>query len=90
MHEGLKHYFLVDFPQQPGALRRFLADVLGPEDDITMFEYVKRNNRETGPALVGIQLRSRDGLDTLLTRMVHSRCAVRRIEPDDPLFRLVR
>lgn len=90
VHEGLKHYFLVDFPQQPGALRRFLADVLGPEDDITMFEYVKRNNRETGPALVGIQLRSRDGLDTLLTRMVHSRCTVRRIEPDDPLFRLVR
>ncbi|MCP9619772.1 threonine ammonia-lyase IlvA, partial [Nocardia otitidiscaviarum] len=54
VHQGLKHYFLVDFPQEPGALRRFLDEVLGPEDDITLFEYVKRNNRETGAALVGI------------------------------------
>lgn len=45
VHLGLKHYFLVDFPQEPGALRRFLDDVLGPNDDITLFEYVKRNNR---------------------------------------------
>ena len=55
-HEGRKHYFLVDFPQEPGALRRFLDEVLGPDDDITLFEYVKRSNRETGPALVGIEL----------------------------------
>ena len=56
VHLGLKHYFLVDFPQEPGALRRFLDEVLGPNDDITLFEYVKRNNRETGEALVGIQI----------------------------------
>ena len=56
VHEGLKHYFLVEFPQEPGALRRFLDEVLGADDDITLFEYVKRNNRETGPALVGIEL----------------------------------
>ena len=49
VHEGRKHYFLVDFPQEPGALRRFLDEVLGPDDDITLFEYVKRSNRETGP-----------------------------------------
>ena len=55
VHQGLKHYFLVDFPQEPGALRRFLDEVLGPDDDITLFEYVKRNNRETGAALVGVQ-----------------------------------
>ncbi|WP_242676546.1 hypothetical protein [Rhodococcus sp. ABRD24] len=89
-HEGRKHYFLVDFPQQPGALRRFLDDVLGPDDDITMFEYVKRSNRETGPALVGIQLSGRGHLDELLSQMVRSRCAIRRIEPDDPLFRFVQ
>ena len=63
VHRGLKHYFLVEFPQEPGALRRFLDEVLGPDDDITLFEYVKRNNRETGPALVGIELGSADGLD---------------------------
>lgn len=50
MHEQLKHYFLVGFPQEPGALRRFLEQVLGPEDDITRFEYVKRTNRELGLA----------------------------------------
>ena len=52
IYEGRKHYFLVSFPQEPGALRRFLDDVLGQNDDITYFEYVKRSDRETGPALV--------------------------------------
>src|SRR5207237_9397592 len=56
VHEGLKHYFLVTFPQQPGALRRFLDSVLGPDDDIALFEYVKKSNRETGPELVRIEL----------------------------------
>ena len=59
--EGLKHYFLVEFPQEPGMLRRFLDEVLGPDDDITLFEYVKRSNRETGPALVGIEIGDRSG-----------------------------
>ena len=69
VHLGLKHYFLVDFPQEPGALRRFLDEVLGPNDDITLFEYVKRNNRETGEALVGIEMGSAADLDGLLARM---------------------
>ena len=69
VHLGLKHYFLVDFPQEPGALRRFLDEVLGPNDDITLFEYVKRNNRDTGEALVGIELGSAADLEGLLARM---------------------
>ena len=77
VHLGLKHYFLVDFPQEPGALRRFLDQVLGPDDDITLFEYVKRNNREFGPALVGIELGSQDGLTPLLERMDRSRDPMR-------------
>ena len=56
VHGGLKHYFLVEFPQEPGALRRFLDEVLGPDDDIALFEYVKRDNREIGAALVGIEI----------------------------------
>ena len=56
IHEGLKHYFLVEFPQEPGALRGFLDEVLSENEDITLFEYVKKNNRETGPALVGIEI----------------------------------
>jgi threonine dehydratase len=73
VHEGLKHYFLLDFPQEPGALRRLLSEVLGPEDDITLFEYVKRNNRETGPALVGIEIGAKEDLEPLLDRMAHAR-----------------
>jgi len=87
IHEGRKHYFLVDFPQEPGALRRFLDDVLGPDDDITLFEYVKRNNRETGPALVGIELGSPDDLPALLSRMQESPPNIETIPADSPLFR---
>ncbi|WP_408896985.1 threonine ammonia-lyase IlvA [Nocardioides sp. R1-1] len=89
VHEGLKHYFLVEFPQEPGALRRFLDDVLGPDDDITLFEYTKRNNRETGPALVGIEMQSPDDLAGLLARMEESRLRVEKVPPDSPLFGFV-
>ncbi|KRB78657.1 threonine dehydratase [Nocardioides sp. Root190] len=86
VHEGLKHYFLIDFPQEPGALRRFLDEVLGPDDDITLFEYTKRNNREFGPALVGIEMQHRDDLIGLMARMEESRLRVEKVAPDSPLF----
>ncbi len=87
VHLGLKHYFLVNFPQEPGALRRFLDEVLGPDDDITLFEYVKRNNRETGPALVGIEIGSADGLPALLGRMAAASMEVERILPGSAAYR---
>jgi threonine dehydratase len=87
VHLGLKHYFLVDFPQEPGALRRFLDEVLGPNDDITLFEYVKRNNRETGEALVGIELGSAADLDGLLARMRATELHVEALEPGSPAYR---
>jgi threonine dehydratase len=87
VHLGLKHYFLVDFPQEPGALRRFLDNVLGPTDDITLFEYVKRNNRETGEALVGIELGSAADLDGLLERMRATEMQIETIEPGSPAYR---
>jgi threonine dehydratase len=87
IHLGLKHYFLVDFPQEPGSLRRFLDEVLGPNDDITLFEYVKRNNRETGEALVGIELGSAADLDGLLARMEASDIHVEALEPGSPAYR---
>jgi threonine dehydratase len=86
VHEGLKHYFLVTFPQQPGALRRFLDGVLGPEDDITLFEYVKKSNRETGPALVGIELARAGDLPGLLDRMAASALRIERVPPGSPMF----
>ena len=87
VHLGLKHYFLVDFPQEPGALRRFLDEVLGAGDDITLFEYVKRNNRETGEALVGVELGSAAGYDGLRARMDASGIHVEPLEPGSPAYR---
>ena len=89
VYEGRKHYFLVNFPQEPGALRRFLDEVLGPDDDITLFEYVKRSNRETGPALVGIELGDPADLSGLLQRMSTSRISVERVPPDSPVYRFL-
>ncbi|MDG5769092.1 MULTISPECIES: threonine ammonia-lyase IlvA [Mycolicibacterium] len=87
VHLGLKHYFLVDFPQEPGALRRFLDEVLGPGDDITLFEYVKRNNRETGEALCGVELSAATDLEGLLARMADSDIHVELLEPGSPTYR---
>lgn len=89
VNEGRKHYFLVNFPQEPGSLRRFVDEVLGPDDDIALFEYVKRSNRETGPALVGIELGDSGDLDGLLQRMAVSRMVVERIPADSPAYRFL-
>jgi len=89
VYEGRKHYFLVDFPQEPGALRRFLDSVLGPDDDITLFEYMKRSNRETGPALVGIELGDPGTLGDLLARMAASPMRVESIDPGSSAYRFL-
>ena len=86
VQQGRKHYVLVEVPQEPGALRRFLDQVLGPDDDITLFEYVKRNNRETGPALVGIELADAEDLRPLLQRMALARLKIEPVDADSPFF----
>lgn len=70
LYEGLKHYFLIQFPQRLGALKEFVNDVLGPNDDITYFQFSKKNNRESGPAVVGIELKNKNDflkIEELLT-----------------------
>src|SRR5690554_2180391 len=62
LYEGLKHYFLVQFPQRPGAFKEFVNDILGPNDDISYFQYSKKNNRETGPVVIGIELQNKNDL----------------------------
>lgn len=86
VHEGLRHYFLVTFPQRPGALRHFLDEVLSDGEDIVLFEYTKKNNRETGPALVGIEIDAPTQLSSLLERMAESPLAIEKLEPDTPAF----
>lgn len=69
LHAKLKHYFIVRFPQRPGALKEFVAEILGPDDDIAHFEYTKKSSRENAPAVVGIELKSPDDLQPLIDRM---------------------
>ena len=69
LYEGLKHYFLINFPQRAGALRGFLVDVLGPKDDIAHFEYSKKNSRERAPAIIGIELSKASDFVSLIERM---------------------
>ncbi len=89
VHRGLKHYFLVEFPQEPGALRRFLDEVLGPDDDIVRFEYVKRDNRETGAALTGIELGRVEGLPELLARVAASPLRIEHLTPGSTAYRFL-
>ena len=86
LHEGLRHYFLVTFSQEPGALRHFLDEVLSEGEDIVVFEYVKKNNRETGPALVGIELERKADAADLLARMERSPLQIEPVPPGSPLF----
>lgn len=86
VHRGLKHYFLVNFAQEPGQLRRFLNDVLGPDDDIALFEYLKKNNRETGAALVGLELARATDLEPLLQRMEDASFDCERLMPGTPEY----
>ena len=89
VYRNLRHYFLVSFPQRPGALREFLDDVLGPEDDILYFEYTKKNNRETGPALVGIDTASESSLTDLRERMASSDLRIDELDSDSELLRFL-
>ncbi|MGE5703170.1 MAG: threonine ammonia-lyase IlvA [Clostridia bacterium] len=89
IYEGLKHYFIVNFPQRAGALREFLDDVLGPNDDITRFEYTKKNNKENGPALVGIELKHKEDYEPLIERLNKKGFHHVEINRDPNLFNLL-
>ena len=89
LHEGLLYYFIVNFPQRAGALRQFLSEVLGPTDDITHFEYTKKNNKESGPALVGIEVLDRTHYPELLQRMKANGFEYKEVNKDSTLFGLL-
>ena len=85
-YEGLKHYFLIRFAQRPGALKEFVNHVLGPNDDITRFEYMQKHNKETGPALVGIELQSREDYKLLVKNLNRYHINYTELNKDDNLF----
>ncbi|MBT2708970.1 threonine ammonia-lyase IlvA [Pseudomonas sp. ISL-84] len=89
LYEGLLYHFIVNFPQRAGALREFLDEVLGPTDDITRFEYTKKNNKENGPALVGIELKHKEDYSDLILRMNKKGFSYTEINKDSNLFHLL-
>jgi threonine dehydratase len=86
LYEGLKHYFIVRFPQRPGALKLFVNNVLGPHDDITRFEFIKKTEKEQGPALVGVELANKEDYEGLLKRFEEHRFEVIELNKEQTLF----
>lgn len=89
IYEGLMHYFIIHFAQRAGALREFIDRVVGPDDDITRFEYTKKNNKENGPALVGIELKQKEDYELLISRMQTHGIQYVEINKDPSLFHLL-
>jgi len=89
LYEGLKHYFIVRFPQRAGALREFLRNVLGPDDDIAHFEYNKKTSRENGPAVVGIELQRKEDFEGLIQRMKATKINYQYLNDQENLFQFL-
>ena len=86
LYEGLKHYFVVRFPQRAGALQDFVTNVLGPHDDITYFEYKKKTNRDKGPVLIGVELQNPDDFEGLTQRMAEHNIDYQYLNANPSLF----
>lgn len=89
LYSGVKHYFLVRFPQRAGALKEFISEVLGPTDDITHFEYSKKHNRTTGPAVIGIELGGDETVEAIKERMVERNFYGEYLNDNSDLFQLL-
>jgi threonine dehydratase len=86
LYEGLKHYFIVRFAQRPGALKEFVNDILGPNDDIVRFEFIQKNNKESGPALIGIEVKSQEDFAFLIERMDSHKLNYTLVNQNENLF----
>lgn len=89
IYEGIKHYFVVNFPQRPGALREFVNDILGPNDDITRFEYIKRANKGTGPVLIGIALGDKKDYAQFISRLEEFDPQYINLHENDSLYKML-
>jgi threonine dehydratase len=89
LYAGVKHYFVIRFPQRAGALKEFVAEVLGPKDDITHFEYSKKHNRNMGPAVIGIELGGEETIEAIKDRMVERNFFGEYLNENPDLFQLL-
>jgi threonine dehydratase len=86
LYEGLKHYFIVRFAQRPGALKEFVNEILGPTDDIVRFELIQKHNKETGPALIGIEVKSQEDFQRLIHQMDSRKLNYTLVNQNENLF----
>lgn len=89
LHEGLKHYFLINFPQKHGALIEFMRSVIGPTDDLVYIQYIKRINKETGPALVGIEIAHPEDFEPLVQRLKSTNMTFEYVNENNKLFEIL-
>ena len=89
IYEGLKHYFIVNFPQRSGAILSFVRDVIGPTDDLVYIQYIRKTNKEEGPALIGIEVASKDDFKALIKRMNANNITYEYINENNKLFEIL-
>ena len=89
IYEGLKHYFIVNFPQKSGAILSFIRDIIGPTDDLVYIQYIKKTNKEEGPALIGIEVASQEDFKALMRRMDAHNVNYEYINENDKLFEIL-
>lgn len=89
LYEGLKHYFIITFPQKPGIMLSFIRDIIGPTDDLVYFQYIKKTNKEFGPALIGIELADKADFHALLRRMEAHNVVYEHINENNKLFEIL-
>jgi len=89
IYEGLKHYFMIQFPQRPGALREFVNDVLNESDDITYFQFIKKNNRDVGPVVVGLEVKNETDIASVKLKMSEKGFQFQYLNEKEPLLALL-
>ena len=89
LYEGLKHYFLINFPQKSGAILSFIRDVIGPTDDLVYIQYIRKTNKESGPALIGIEVSAKEDFDALVRRMDAHGISYEYINENNKLFEIL-
>ena len=89
LYEGLKHYFIVEFPQKPGVIVSFINNVIGPSDDLVCIQYIKKTNKNFGPALIGIELASKEDFEPLISRMNAQGLKYEYINENNQLFEIL-
>ncbi|MBR2063704.1 MAG: threonine ammonia-lyase IlvA [Bacteroidales bacterium] len=89
LYEGLKHYFIVNFPQKSGAVLSFIRDVIGPTDDLVHIQYIRKTNKNFGPALIGIELAAKEDFEPFMNRLNAHGISYEYINENNQLFEIL-